>query len=315
MTEQQQQRKVTEHEEKIQHAKQEVPGQEHKEETHEEKERQERRKKHHEKYECTEPCYTLDWYKGSEKLKDYVALITGGKTGIGRAVAILFAREGANVAITYKKHDEEANKTKELIEKEGRKCLLICGDVSQKHFCEEAVKKTVDEFKQLDILVNAAFVRAKQENVENISEQQLEHTFRTNIFSMFFMVQASLEYLRKSHHASIINTSSSTGYLGHPSLLDYAASKGGIISYTKALSQNLAKDNIRVNAVAPGVIRSPRVKKLFKEEEIKHHSQKTVLQRAGHPEEVSPAYVFLASPESSYVTGKILEIDGGLKSI
>jgi len=255
--------------------KRKEPKRQKKEGQEQQREEQQQKYHHHGGHEtCDKPCYTLDWYKGSEKLKDNVAIITGGDSGIGRAVAILFAREGAHVAIMYHKNEDEANETKKLVEKETGKCLLIRGDVSQKHCCEEAVNKTLEEYQKLDILVNSASIHCKQEHLENITEEQLEHTFKTNIFSMFFMVQASLEHLKKSRHASIINTSSYTGFHGHPHLMDYASTKGAIVAYTRALSQNLAKYKIRVNAVAPGPIYTPLVLQCMDEEEKKKSTEK-----------------------------------------
>jgi len=258
-----------------------------------------------------EPLYSAEWYKGSEKLKDKVAIITGGDSGIGRSVAILYAREGADVAIIYHTNDEDAEKTKKLVEKEGRKCLTLKGDVGQKKSCEEFVKKTVDAFHRLDILVNNAAIQFVQESVEDISEDQLERTFRTNIFSYFFMCQAALPHLRKSKEASIINTSSIVAFKGKEILLDYTATKGAIVAFTRGLSQNLAEAKIRVNAVAPGPIWTPLIVSSFSADHVKDFGKNVALGRPGQPEEVAPAYVYLASKDSSYVTGEVMHVNGG----
>lgn len=258
-----------------------------------------------------EPHYLAEWYQGSCKLKDRVAVVTGGDSGIGRSVAILFAREGANVVIIYHKNDKDAEHTKCMIEKEGTECLLIKGDVGSKKFCEDSIEKAVENFGQLDILVNNAAVQFQQENMEDISEDQLERTFRTNIFSMFFLTQAAAKHLEKSNNATIINTTSVTAFKGHETLLDYASTKGAIVAFTRAASRNLAGRNIRVNAVAPGPIWTPLIPSTFKPDKVKDFGKSTTLGRPGQPEECAPAYVYLASVDSSYVTGEIMHVNGG----
>ena len=256
-----------------------------------------------------EPDSTNPSYKGSDKLKGKVALITGGDSGIGKAAAILFAREGADVAIVYLDEHEDAEETKSLIEKEGTRCLLIDGDIGHREFCQEAVKQTVDTFGQLDVLVNNAAVQYPQESLEDITEEQLEKTFRTNIFSIFFMTQAALPHLKEG--SAIINTGSIVAFRGHAILLDYAATKGAIIAFTRSLAQNLAERGIRVNAVAPGPIWTPLIPASFDAEKVASFGQDTALGRAGQPEEVAPAFVWLASEESSYIIGQTIHVNGG----
>jgi NAD(P)-dependent dehydrogenase (short-subunit alcohol dehydrogenase family) len=256
------------------------------------------------------PMYEADWYKGSGKLQDKVAIITGGDSGIGRAVAILYAREGANVAINYLKSDSDAKETKEAVEHEGRKCLLVKGDVSQKEVCEEIVKKTVKEFGKLDILVNNAAIQYVRESITEISQEQLQETFSVNIFHMFYMVQAALEHLKKTK-GCIINNSSITQFKGQPILLDYSATKGAITAFTRSLSQQLVDDGIRVNQVAPGPIWTPLIPASFPAEKVGKFGKDTPMGRPGQPEEVSPAFVFLAARDSSYMTGQTLHVNGG----
>jgi NAD(P)-dependent dehydrogenase (short-subunit alcohol dehydrogenase family) len=256
-----------------------------------------------------EPQYSNSSYKGSGKLKGKVALITGGDSGIGKAAAILFAREGADVAIVYLDEHEDAEETKALIEEEGTRCLLIAGDVGDRAFCQDAVQQVVDEWGKLDILVNNAAVQYPQESVKDITEEQLEKTFRTNIFSMFFLTQAALPHLKKG--STIINTGSIVAFRGHAILLDYAATNGAIIAYTRSLAQNLADRGIRVNAVAPGPIWTPLIPASFSEEKVASFGQDTALGRAGQPEEVAPAFVWLASEESSYIIGQTIHVNGG----
>eukprot|EP00029_Vermamoeba_vermiformis_P014459 TRINITY_DN957_c0_g1_i1.p1 TRINITY_DN957_c0_g1~~TRINITY_DN957_c0_g1_i1.p1 ORF type:complete len:364 (-),score=95.99 TRINITY_DN957_c0_g1_i1:47-1138(-) len=257
------------------------------------------------------PFYTLDWYKGSGKLKDYAAIITGGDSGIGRSVAVLYAREGADVAIIYHANDEDADETKKLVEKEGRKCLCIKGDIKSKQFCTQAVEKTYNEFKRLDIVVNNAAIQFTKEKIEDITEQQLDDVFRTNIYSQFFMVQAAISYLSQSPNASIINTTSINAWKGHADLLDYTTTKGAIVAFTRALAANLVKQKIRVNMVAPGPIWTPLIPASFDPEHIERFGKNTPIGRPGQPEEVSPSYVFLASPESTYITGQVIHVNGG----
>lgn len=255
------------------------------------------------------PDETRPAYKGSGKLEGKAAIITGGDSGIGRAVAVLFAREGADVAVVYLEENEDAEKTKELVEKEGRRCLLLPGDAGDAAFCKDVVKRTVDAFGRLDTVVNNAGEQHPQETIEDITQEQLERTFRTNIFAMFYMVQAAMPHLKEG--ATIINTTSVTAYRGSPQLLDYSSTKGAIVSFTRSLSGNLAKKNIRVNGVAPGPIWTPLIPSTFPEEKVETFGADTPLGRPGQPDEVAPCYVFLASDDSSYITGQVLHPNGG----
>ena len=258
-----------------------------------------------------EPKYLAPNYKGSEKLKDKVAIITGGDSGIGRSVAILYAREGADVAIIYLPEEQkDADKTKELVEKEGRSCLCLPGDITKSDFCQNAVEETVKRYGKLDILVNNASSQFPKESLEDITDEQLEITFRTNIFAMFYMARSALKHLKKG--ASIINTTSVQNAKGNPVMLDYSATKGAITTFTYSLSQNLLDKGIRVNAVAPGPIWTPLIPASLPDDKVKEFGQKTPMGRAGQPEEVAPSYVFLASnADSSYITGQVLHPNGG----
>jgi NAD(P)-dependent dehydrogenase (short-subunit alcohol dehydrogenase family) len=248
-------------------------------------------------------------HRGSGKLQDKVAIITGGDSGIGRAVAIAFAKEGADVSVVYLEERKDANETKRLVEEHGRKCLLIEGDVGQEAFCRKAIDQIVKEFGKLDIVVNNAAEQHPQDSIEKITEKQLERTFRTNIFSFFFMVKAAMKYLKKG--AAIINTTSVTAYKGSAHLLDYSSTKGAITSFTRSLSQTLADRCIRVNGVAPGPVWTPLIPSTFPAKEVATFGSDVPLGRAGQPEEIAPSYVFLASDDSSYMTGQVLHPNGG----
>lgn len=248
-------------------------------------------------------------YQGSGKLKGKVALITGGDSGIGRAVALIYAKEGADVAIAYLNEHQDAKKTREDVEQEGQRCLLIAGDIGEEPFCQQAVQETIGTFGKLDILVNNAAEQHPQESIEDITKEQLERTFRTNIFSMFYLTKAALPHLKEG--STIINTTSVTAYKGNPQLLDYSTTKGAIVAFTRSLSQSLVEKGIRVNGVAPGPIWTPLIPSTFSEEKVASFGKQVPMQRAGQPEEVAPSYVFLASDDSSYMSGQILHPNGG----
>lgn len=248
-------------------------------------------------------------YRGSGKLAGKVALITGGDSGIGRAVAIFFAREGADVAIVYLEEHGDAAETRRLVEVEGGRCLLLAGDVGEEGFCRRAVKRTVTELGHLDVVVNNAAEQHLQERLEDIPAEQLERTFRTNVFSHFYLTKAALAHLGAG--SAIINTSSVTAYRGSGHLLDYAASKGAIVSFTRSLAQNLASRGIRVNGVAPGPVWTPLIPASFPAEKVATFGANVPLGRPAEPEEIAPSYVFLASDDASYMTGQILHPNGG----
>ena len=248
-------------------------------------------------------------HRGSGKLQGKVAIVTGGDSGIGRAVAIAFAKEGADVAVVYLEEYKDAQETEQRVEEWGRNCLLIDGDIGDEKFCQTVVKKTMDEFGKIDILVNNAAEQHPQESIENISAKQLERTFRTNIFSFFFLTKAAIKHLKKG--ACIINTTSVTAYKGSAHLLDYSSTKGAITAFTRSLSQALAKRKIRVNGVAPGPIWTPLIPSTFPKEDVETFGSDVPLGRPGQPEEIAPSYVFLASDDSSYMTGQILHPNGG----
>lgn len=254
-----------------------------------------------------EPEVIREGYKGSDKLKGKVALITGGDSGIGRSVAVYFAREGADVAIVYISEQKDAKETQKLVEKEGRKCLLIKGDLKSESFCKKAVNSTVKKLGGLNILVNNAAVQFPQDNLKNITSKQLKETFETNIYSFFHLSKLALEHFKAGD--TIINTSSVTTYRGSEHLVDYASTKGAIVGFTRSLALMVAKDKIRVNGVAPGPIWTPLIPATF--DDVKKFGQDTALGRAGQPSEVGPAYVFLASEDSSYITGQFIHVNGG----
>jgi len=255
------------------------------------------------------PEYVKDTYKAAGKLKGKATLITGGDSGIGRAVSIHYAKEGADVAIVYLEEDVDAQETKKLVEAEGRKCLLIKGDVKDRDFCKLAVEQTVGEFGKLNVLVNNAGMQIPQKDLKDISEQQLEDTFKTNIFAYFHFATAALEYLQKGD--TIINTTSVTAYRSSPNLIDYSSTKGAITTFTRSLATNLAKKGIRVNAIAPGPVWTPLIVSTFELDKIRKFGEETAMQRAGQPSELGPAYVFLASDDASFITGQVIHINGG----
>ncbi|HEY9691390.1 MAG TPA: SDR family oxidoreductase [Oculatellaceae cyanobacterium] len=251
-----------------------------------------------------------DKYRGSGKLEGKVALITGGDSGIGRAVAIAFAKEGADVAIAYLNEHDDAKEAKQLVEQQGRKCFTIAGDIGDESFCQQAVQQTVDALGKLDVLVNNAAEQHPQESIEDITAEQLERTFRTNIFSMFYLTKAAMKHLKEG--SAIINTTSVTAYKGNQQLLDYSSTKGAIVAFTRSLSQSLVEKGIRVNGVAPGPIWTPLIPATFPEEKVASFGKEVPMQRAGQPEEIAPSYVFLASDDSSYLSGQILHPNGGV---
>jgi NAD(P)-dependent dehydrogenase (short-subunit alcohol dehydrogenase family) len=257
------------------------------------------------------PRFRAPQYRGADKLTGSVALITGGDSGIGRAVAVLFAREGADVAIVYLPVEEsDAQTTKAAVESEGRRAVLIPGDVQQPAFCAEAVERTVQEFGRLDIVVNNAAYQQHQESIEDITDEQLDRTFRTNIYGYFFMTRAALPHLRPG--SAIINTGSITGLEGSKQLLDYSATKGAIHAFTKSLAQNLVDKQIRVNCVSPGPVWTPLNPSDKPPDKVARFGADTPMKRPAQPEEVAPAYVFFASnADSSYITGEVLTLLGG----
>jgi NAD(P)-dependent dehydrogenase (short-subunit alcohol dehydrogenase family) len=256
------------------------------------------------------PDATSEQHQGSGKLAGKVALISGGDSGIGRAVAVLFAREGADVAIGHlAEEDVDATETVKLVEAEGRRCLTLPGDVGDEAFCQDAVARTVRELGRLDVLVNNAAEQHTTDSISEISAEQLERTFRTNIFAMFFLTKAALPHLGEG--SAIVNTTSVTAYQGNPSLLDYSSTKGAIVAFTRSLSQQLIGGGIRVNAVAPGPIWTPLIPATMPEEKVASFGKDVPLARPGQPEEVAPCYLFLASDDASYMAGQVLHPNGG----
>lgn len=245
----------------------------------------------------------------SGKLANKIAVVTGGDSGIGKAVSILFAKEGAHLAIIYLNEHRDARKTAKLVNGYGRRCLLIPGDISNEHFCKKAIREVVKYYKRIDVLVNNAAMHYETPKLTRVSTPHLFRTFETNVFSMFWITKYALPYLRKG--ASIINTSSVTAYRGSPKLLDYSASKGAIVSFTRSLSSNLVKRGIRVNGVAPGPIWTPLIPASFQAKKVAEHGSEAPMERAGQPAEVAPCFLFLASGDSSYISGQFLHPNGG----
>lgn len=260
--------------------------------------------------EQTEIMYDNPNYKGSGKLKGKVALIGGGATGIGRSVAIFFAREGADVAVIYHNDDKGAEETKKLVEKEGKKCLLLCGDMADSKFCHKAVQEVLQKCGKLDILVNHAGIAQQCHDLMELSESQFDHTMKNNVYSYFYLTKAALPHLKEG--SCIINTTSAAAYKGDKCMVDYATSKGATKAWTYSLAQNLAQRKIRVNSVAPGIIATPMVHGSVGKEAMQKMVSRTLLGRVGQPAEVAPSYVFLASEDASYVTGQTLHPNGGI---
>lgn len=256
------------------------------------------------------PVFDNSLYKGSGKLQGKCALITGGDSGIGKAVAIAFAKEGANISIAYFDEHEDAKMTKQLVESYGVKCVLVAGDLSEEKNCIETVKSTTEKLGNLHVIVNNLAVQYPQNSLLDITASQLEQTFRINLFSYFYITKAALPYLKKGD--CIINTASITAYEGHESLLDYASSKGAIVSFTRSLSKSLVKVGIRVNGVAPGPIWTPLIPSSFDAEKVSQFGGDVPMGRPGQPWEVAGAYVYLASQDATYVTGQMLHVNGGV---
>ncbi len=248
--------------------------------------------------------------ESTNKLKDRVALITGGDSGIGKGVALLFAKEGADIAIIYLSETEDAEETKQCIEKEyGKKCLLIQGDIADEKFCEQSVQKVIDAYGRIDILINNAATQYDAKELTDIKTENMLKTFQTNIFSMFWITKNALSHMKKG--SAIVNTTSVTAYRGSPHLMDYAATKGAIVAFTRSLAGNLVKKGIRVNAVAPGPIWTPLITSSFNKEQVAEFGSDSPMGRPGQPAEVAPCYLFLASDDASYMTGQVLHPNGG----
>lgn len=255
------------------------------------------------------PIYDNKTHSGYNRLKEKVAIITGGDSGIGRAVAVAYAKEGANISIVYNISDKDATDTKEVIESYGGSILLLKGDIGDSNFANEVINKTIEKYGELDILINNAGEQHPQISLEDITDEQLHRTFQTNIFSMFYLIRAALPHLREG--SSIINTSSVTSYRGHPTLIDYSSSKGAVSSLTRSLAINLADKKIRVNQVAPGPIWTPLIPSTFNEDEVESFGKGTPLKRPGQPVELAETYVFLASDGATYITGQTIHVNGG----
>lgn len=248
-------------------------------------------------------------YKPAGKLAGKVAVITGGDSGIGRAVAIAFAKEGADVAVVYLSEFTDARETQRQVEEEKRRCHIVAGDIGDPNFCKQAIAEIIQKLGKVDILVNNAAEQHPQNKLDQITPEQLEKTFRTNVFGMFFLTQAALPHLKSG--ASVINTASITAYQGSPTLLDYSATKGAVVAFTRSFALNVVGQGIRVNAVAPGPIWTPLIPSTFDSPQVAKFGSDTPMKRAGQPDELAPAYVYLASEDSSYVTGQTLHVNGG----
>jgi NAD(P)-dependent dehydrogenase (short-subunit alcohol dehydrogenase family) len=248
-------------------------------------------------------------YRPAGKLTGKVAIVSGGDSGIGRSVSIIYAKEGADVAVLYLNEDVDAEETKKQIEAEGRRCLLIRGDIGDHAFCKQAVEQTIASLGRLDVVVNNAAEQHPQDKLEQITPQQLERTFRTNVFGMFYLSQAAIPHLASG--SAIINTTSITAYRGSPNLLDYSSSKGAQVAFTRSLAMNVIGQGIRVNAVAPGPIWTPLIPSTFDAQKVAQFGADTPMKRAGQPDELAPAYVYLASEDSSYMAGQVLHVNGG----
>lgn len=255
------------------------------------------------------PVTERDDYVPSGKLKGKTAIITGGDSGIGRAVSILFAKEGADVAIVYLDEHRDAGETKERVEATGRRCRLFSGDVGEPAFCAEVVEKTVAEYGRLDILVNNAGEQHAYEAVTDIAPEQLDRTFRTNVYSMFYFIQAALPHMQEG--SAIVNSTSVTAYQGHPKLIPYSATKGAITALTRSLAVSLADKGIRVNGVAPGPVWTPLIPASFSEEKVRQFGSGTLVGRSGEPVEVAPSYLFLACEDAAFITGQVIHPNGG----
>jgi NAD(P)-dependent dehydrogenase (short-subunit alcohol dehydrogenase family) len=256
-----------------------------------------------------QPTFENQQYKPAGKLSGKVAIITGGDSGIGRAVAVTYAKEGADVVIVYLSEHEDAKETKRQIEEEQHQCLALSGDLANEVFCKQIIQQTIEKFGQIDILVNNAAEQHPQDSIENITSEQWERTFRTNVFSFFYLTKAAMPHLKNG--STIINTASVVAYHGHKQLLDYSSTKGAVVSFTRSLSLQLADKGIRVNAVAPGPIWTPLIPSTFSADQVAKFGANTPMKRAGQPDELAPSYVYLASGDSSYMTGQVLHINGG----
>jgi len=256
------------------------------------------------------PIFDDPNYKPGGKLKDKVAIITGGDSGQGRAIAVAFAKEGADVVIVYLNEHTDAEETKQAVEQKGRKCLCIAGDLGQEDFCKQIVEQTVTQFGKLDILVNNAAEQHVQTRLENITSEQMEKTFRTNFFSIFYLTKAALPHMKQG--SSIVNAASLTAYEGNEQLIDYSATKGAIVAFTRSLSKSLHSRGIRVNGVVPGSIWTPLIPASFPAGQVAKWGEKNPMGRAGQPCEIAPAYVFLASDDASYISGQFIHATGGV---